>query len=68
MSLATVALVLAALWPGHLAIGAARPPGEVPALDARYQYRDAGFRQHILGDQGRSRWDADDFHRPLGLR
>ena len=35
MSLAGALMFLATLWPSHLAIGAARPPGEVPALDAR---------------------------------
>ena len=38
MSLTGTPMVLAALWPSHLAVGAARPPGEVPALDARHQY------------------------------
>jgi hypothetical protein len=40
------------------------------ALGVRFDYvfndvadRDAGFREHVLGDGGRSRWTAGDFHR-----
>jgi len=32
---------------------------------AEFSDRDAGFKQHIYGDKGRSWWDADDFTRHI---
>ena len=54
----------------HISALAARSARFYRSLGARFDLvfndvadRDAGFREHILGDQGRSRWDAGDFHR-----
>ena len=55
MSLGGVLMFLAALWPSHFAIGASRPPGEVPALDARYQYLAGG----VNTGSGRSTWNEN---------
>ena len=55
MSLTGALMFLAALWPSHLAVGVSRPPGEVPALDARYQYLAGGVN---TGD-GWATWNED---------
>jgi hypothetical protein len=55
VSFAVVAAILAAAWPGHLAVGASRPPGDVPALDARYQYLAGG----VNTGSGWSTWNPN---------